>query len=64
MVLMCYSFYKHLRSEARELRDRGDPDFAAPRPGAPSPGQAFIAENPTAGQIRQSNIVDTERDDR
>jgi choline-glycine betaine transporter len=64
MVLMCYSFYRHLRTEARELRERGDPDFVAQRPGSPAPGQAFTAENPTAGQTRQTNIANPERDDR
>ena len=64
MVLMCYSFYKHLRTEARELRERGDPDFVTRSPGSPSPGQAFTAEDPTAGQTRQTNVANPERDDR
>jgi glycine betaine transporter len=64
MVLMCVAFYKHLRSEAREMRERGDPDLTAGRPGSPAPGQAFTAENPTSGQTRQTNVSDSRRDER
>ena len=49
MVLMCVAFYKHLRTEARELRERGDPDFGGRTPGSPTTGQAFTAENPNIG---------------
>ena len=50
MVLMCYSFYKHLRDEARETarRERDESDLTIHRrTGTPPAGsQAFTAEKP------------------
>jgi glycine betaine transporter len=56
MVLMCYSFYKHLRDEARETarRERGESDLTIHRrTGTPPAGsQAFTAEKaPNPGRL-------------
>lgn len=62
MVLMCLAFYKHLRSEAREARERDD--LTAGAPGSPASGQAFAAEDPTDTGTRQSNVADPGKDGR
>src|SRR3712207_2517955 len=64
MVLMCYSFFRHLRDEARETAGRGDPDLTIHRRGpSPAGGQAFTAERPPdAGRL--ANPGDGPREER
>ncbi len=63
MVLMCVSFLKHLRTEARGEGQPGEGDAPVadrrretPPPAEPAPGQAFAAEEPERGNNRQPGI--------
>ena len=60
MVVMCVAFFKHLRSEAREMDQREENISIGGRPGSPPPsrpvtGQAFTAEEPERDYNRRPN---------
>lgn len=61
MVLMCFSFYMHLRSEASGT-DRSEDTPVAPQTrrtpaaGGPAAGETFAAEEPVPGHNRQPGI--------
>ena len=65
MVLMCISFYRHLRDEARETRQGpADPGLTIHRRGGTSPAsQAFTVEK-QAGPGRLANPGDGREEDR